>query len=97
MDNYAAPIHGSVNRPNLFLNGDRELVMFTALMAVALIFAAQQWGAAVFGVLLWLTSLYLLRLMAKSDPQMRQVYMRHRKYKAYYPPHSTPFKSLVAQ
>ena len=45
--------------------------MFTALMAVALIFAAQEWFACVFGVLLWMAALYLLRLMAKNDPQLR--------------------------
>ena len=35
---------------------------------------------------------FLLRLMAKSDARMRQIYMRHRRYKAYYPARSTPFR-----
>jgi hypothetical protein len=30
--------------------------------------------------------------MAKSDPLMRFVYMRHRTYRPYYPAHSTPFR-----
>ena len=88
------PIHSAVNRPNLFMGGDRELVMFTALLAVAIIFAAQEWFACVFGVSLWFAALYLLRLMAKNDPQLRHVYLRHRRYKAFYGAHSTPFKSL---
>jgi type IV secretion system protein VirB3 len=68
--------------------------MFTALMAVALIFTSQEWTAVIFGVLLWGTALYLLRLMAKADPQMRQVYLRHRRYAAFYQAHSTPFLSF---
>ncbi len=96
-DRRMIPIHSAVNRPNLFMGGDRELVMFTALLAVALIFAAQEWFAALFGVVLWCAALYLLRLMAKNDPQLRQVYLRHRRYRAFYPAHSTPFKSLKSE
>ena len=93
-DRRTIPIHSAVNRPNLFMGGDRELVMFTALLAAALIFAAQEWFACVFGVVLWTAALYLLRLMAKNDPQLRHVYLRHRRYKAFYPAHSTPFRSF---
>jgi type IV secretion system protein VirB3 len=34
--------------------------------------------------------------MAKSDPRLRPVYLRHRKYKRYYPARSTPFRSNTA-
>ena len=91
------PIHRAGNRPNLFMGGDRELVMFTGLVAGALVFSAQEVKATVFGVLLWIVALYLLRLMAKSDPKMRAVYMRHRKYKTYYPARSTPFRENTPQ
>jgi len=86
------PIRRAGNRHSLFMGGDRELVMFTGLLAGSLVFAAQAWKATVFGVLLWFTSLYLLRLMAKSDAYLRKVYMRHRRYKSYYPARSTPFR-----
>lgn len=86
------PIHRVGNRHSLFLGGDRELVMVTGLMAFALIFSAQELRATVVGLLLWFSALYLLRLMAKNDPQMRHVYLRHRRYKAYYPPRSTPYR-----
>ncbi len=33
-----------------------------------------------------------LRLMAKADPLMRQVYLRHIKYRSYYRPTSTPWR-----
>lgn len=86
------PIHRSSNRTNLFMGGDREMVMFSGLLAATLIFAAMNFVAAIIGIFLWVSCLYLLRLMAKSDPKMRFVYLRHRKYAAYYPARSTPFR-----
>lgn len=86
------PIHRAGNRESLFLDCDRELIMMSGLCTSALIFSAQDVIATFFGVGLWLFSLFVLRLMAKSDPKMRQVYLRHRKYKKYYPACSTPFR-----
>lgn len=87
------PIRRAGNRHNLFMGGDRELVMFAGLMAAALIFSAQEWRATVVGLVLWFCALFLCRLMAKSDPKLRFVYRRHRIYKPYYPARSTPFRS----
>ncbi len=87
------PIRQSGNRPNLFMGGDRELVMFSGLLAFTLIFSAFEFKATIFGVILWTFALYALRLMAASDPQLRQVYLRHRKYRGYYPARSTVFYS----
>ena len=89
----AIPIRRAGNRPNLMMGGDRELVMFSGLMAFALIFSAQEWKATAGGLLLWFGTLFACRLMAKHDPRMRDVYMRHRRYKRYYPARSTPFRT----
>lgn len=78
------------------MGGDRELVMFAGLMAAALIFSAQEWRATGVGLVLWFGTLFLCRLMAKSDPKLRFVYWRHRKYKPYYAARSTPFRSNTA-
>jgi type IV secretion system protein VirB3 len=86
------PIRRAGNRHNLFLGGDRELVMFAGVLAFALIFSAQELRATVAGLLLWFGALFTCRLMAKSDAQLRSVYLRHRKYRAYYAPRSTPFR-----
>ncbi|WP_339145293.1 conjugal transfer protein TrbD, partial [Pseudoalteromonas galatheae] len=85
------PIRRVGNRASLFLGGDRELVMFSGLLAFALIFSAQELRATIVGILLWTVSLYLLRLMAKADPMLRHVYLRLRRYKQYYPARSTPY------
>jgi type IV secretory pathway TrbD component len=87
------PIRRAGNRNNLFMGGDRELVMFAGLLAFALIFSAQELRATIFGLTLWFSALYVFRLMAKHDPRMRQIYLRHRTYKRYYPSRSTPFRS----
>ena len=86
------PIRRAGNRENLFMGGDRELVMFSGLLAFALIFSAQELRATVVGLLLWFGALFACRLMAKADPKLRFVYMRHRKYKPYYSARSTPFR-----
>jgi type IV secretory pathway TrbD component len=86
------PIRRSGNRTSLFMGGDRELVMFTGLLAFALIFSAQELRASIVGISMWFISLWVFRLMAKSDPQMRHVYLRHRKYSDYYPARSTPHR-----
>lgn len=86
------PIRRAGNRHNLFMGGDRELVMFAGLLAFALIFSAQELRATIVGIGLWTISLFVFRLMAKSDPLLRKIYLKHRTYKAYYPARSTPFK-----
>ena len=93
MELHRVPIRRIGNRSNLFMGGDRELVMLSALIAFSLVFNAQEWRAAFIGTALWVAALFLLRLMAKSDPLMRPVYLRHRRYKAYYPPRATPFRN----
>jgi type IV secretion system protein VirB3 len=80
------------NRDNMILGADREIVMFTGLLAGALIFSAQEIKACIFGVMLWVGALQVLRIMAKADPKMRFVYLRQRRYRKYYAPRSTPFR-----
>jgi type IV secretion system protein VirB3 len=87
------PIRRAGNRENLFMGGDRELVMFSGLLAGALIFTAQDMLSTVYGFVLWFGALFALRLMAKSDPKMRHVYLQHIRYKTYYPARSTPFRA----
>ena len=88
----SVPIHRALTRRNLVLGGDRELVLFSGLVAATLVFYSFEIKAAVVGTLFWFFSLFVLRLMAKHDPMLREVYLRHRLYKPHYPPHSTPWR-----
>ena len=86
------PIRRVMHRDNLFLGGDRELVLFCGAVAFALVFTTQELRAGIIGVSLWFFMLYLLRLMAKADPKLRQVYLRQLRYHPYYPARSTPWR-----
>jgi len=86
------PIHQSLTRPTLLLGCDRELIISSGVVAFALVISAQQWVAFWTGLTLWVFSLFVLQLMAKADPLMRFVYLRHIRYAAYYPARSTPFR-----
>lgn len=88
----AVPLRRAGNRPNLVLGGDREMVMIAGLMAFALVFNAMEVRATIYGMFIWFGALYVLRLAAKHDPWLRPVYMRHRRYRPYYPARSTPHR-----
>jgi type IV secretion system protein VirB3 len=87
------PIWRAPNRPSLFLGGDRELVLMCLLISVALIVMSYTLFAVIFGILFWIICLYLLRRMAKSDPLMRFIYIKHISYtrQKYYLAHSNPY------
>ena len=86
------PIRRAGNRHNLFLGGDRELVMLAGLLAFTLVVAAQDALATTAGITLWFGAVYACRRMAKKDARLRHVYLRHRRYCRYYPARSTPFR-----
>jgi len=79
------PFHQSANRPHLLLGGDRELVLVFGVMAAMLIFAVMTWWSIVAGLVLWLAAVAVLARMGKVDPLLRHVYVRHVRYRAFYP------------
>ena len=85
-------VHRALSRPNLLMGADRELVLLTALAAVILIFVVLTWYAATFGAANWLFTVAALRMMAKADPLMRRVYLRHISYKTAYRATSSPWR-----
>lgn len=85
-------IHRALSRPTLLFGADRELVLVTGLTAVILIFVVLTVFSAVVGFAIWVLVVGALRMMAKADPLMRQVYLRHIKYRSYYRPTSTPWR-----
>ncbi|WP_064710122.1 conjugal transfer protein TrbD [Rhizobium bangladeshense] len=85
-------IHRALSRPNLLMGADRELVLLTGLAAVILIFVVLTLYSVLFGIAVWIGIVGLLRMMAKSDPLMRQVYIRHISYKHYYKATTSPWR-----
>jgi len=87
----STPIQRVLYRENLLMGGERELVMFTALIAGGIIITSQNLISILIGVPLYVACLFLLRKMAKIDPYLSKVYSLQLKYQSYYPARSTPF------
>jgi type IV secretion system protein VirB3 len=77
--------HPSINRPNLLMGGDRELVLGAAMISALFIFALMTWWSILIGVVFWPVVTSMLARLAKVDPRMRDVATRSLHYKAYYP------------
>ena len=88
-------INTSANRPNQLLGGDRELVLISALITGTLAFSLATWWGIVVSLCFWLTAVAVLQRMGKADPQLRQIYMRHIRYRSFYPAKSGMFSPCL--
>lgn len=79
------PIYPALTRPVLLMGAEREPLLLNGMFCAMLVFATQSLPAVVLGIGLWLAGLYALQQMAKADPYMLQVYLRHVRYQAFYP------------
>lgn len=80
------PIHRSLQRAILIAGADRDLVVLNACVAVAIVLSSKfQLYGWVIGGLLGIAIHLGLVVVAKIDPQMREVYLRHIQYQDYYP------------
>lgn len=85
--------HRVLHRENLFLGGEREPALMTAIIAGGLAVSGMNAVSFVVGSVLWFAALPALRWMAKADPQMTRVYLRHLRYRGYYPARSRPWRT----
>lgn len=76
----------------MILGGERELVLFSALVAGGIAAASLNLVALIAGALIWGLCMYGLRRMAKADPIMSKIYVRQRKYADYYAAYSRPWR-----
>jgi type IV secretion system protein TrbD len=74
------------------MGADRELLLVTGLVAIILIFVVLTLYSALFGIAIWFVIVGALRMMGKSDPLMRHVYVRHLRYRHHYLPTSSPWR-----
>ena len=84
------PIRSALVAPDLVWGAERYLVWplgaIVGVIVYACLFTAPKW--ALIGLLVGALSLWGLQFLAKRDPQWFRVYLRSRKYKAYYPANS---------
>jgi type IV secretion system protein VirB3 len=79
------PIYRALHRPNLFLGGERELVLITAIACAGVGVSSLTVFGAVASLLVWSLCIGLFRLMAKSDPQLSRIYLRQLRHQPHYP------------
>ena len=76
------------------LENIKALVKRGGAVAVILVFVILTTVSALLGTVIWIVVVGLLRMMAKADPLMRRVYLRHIRYRPYYRPTSTPWRTF---
>jgi type IV secretion system protein TrbD len=80
------PIHRSLNRPQMMLGGERELVLFSALLAVLIVVSGMNLFSFLTGLALWSLAIAVLIRMGRVDPELSKAYQRHIRYRPHYPP-----------
>lgn len=89
MQDYNAPIHKSLARPQMIMGCDRELyltlVLFTGILVGPTGLFDGRFIPAVLGVVFWLAGTFGLSQMAKNDAHARHVFLRALRYKDFYP------------
>jgi len=73
------------------MGGDRELVMLSALISIVLGVGGMTIVSASVALFFWITTVFILQKMAKEDPLLFPVFLRHRKQQDFYPARSTPW------
>ena len=82
----------ALNRPNLLMGAERELVLTAGLLCFGLAIAAVNLVTTIIGTTLWFLIIFLLRTMAKADPMMSQLYLRQLRYRPHYAARSRPHR-----
>jgi type IV secretory pathway TrbD component len=87
------PFHRVLHRPGLFLGGEREPALMTAILSGGLAVSGMNTVSFTVGAAVWFACIPLLRWVAKVDPQMTKVYLRQIRYRGYYAARSRPFRT----
>lgn len=85
------PLHRAMTRPQLFAGGEREPMLMLGLICFTLIFVGLSWFTAILAVSLYIFGAFGLRQLAKADPQMTRVYLRHVAYAPFMTARPTPW------
>jgi type IV secretion system protein TrbD len=85
------PIRRSLIRPNLIMGCERELLSFSGMLSAMVVLVLMQvigiFFAALSGFILWSGFLFVLSRLGNQDPIMSKIYLRHIRYRIFYPAH----------
>lgn len=78
------PVHQSLHRHNLVLGAERELAMLCVLIALLVGVGGMTLVSGLTASVFWVTAIFILRRMARADPMMSKVWMRHIRQQVFY-------------
>lgn len=84
--------HKSSFRPHLIMGAERKPMLLLCLVCTIMGPVSMNLTSACIAAVLWAVVHPLLVLMATSDPQAVDVYLRSRRYPGYIRPFTTPFR-----
>ena len=94
MEARRALIHQSLHRQNLVLGAERELAMSSALIALLVGVGGMTVISGIAAFVFWLAAIFVLRRMARADPLMSKVWLRHVKQQVFYSAKASRWRSL---
>ena len=77
------PLHQALTRPQLLAGGEREPMLIMAIICFTLVFVGLSWFTFVGALILYFMGTIGLRQLAKSDPMMTHIYLRHIRYQRF--------------
>lgn len=87
-------VHQSLQRHNFVMGAERELVMTSALIALLVGIGGLTLLSGVVAAVFWIVAVFVLRRMAKADPIMGKVWMRHVKQNDFYSAKASRWRPL---
>ena len=87
-------VHQSLHRHNFVLGAERELVMTSALIALLVGVGGLTIISGVTALVFWIAAVFILRKMARTDPLMSKVWMRHIKQHDFYSAKASRWRPL---
>ena len=92
--NRVLPIHQSLHRHAHVLGAEREPVMTAALIALLVGVGGLTVISAIAAASFWIIAVFALRRMAKADPVMSRVWLRHIRQQDFYPARASRWRPL---
>ena len=88
------PIHQSLHRHNHVLGAERDLVLTSGLIGFLVGVGGLTLLSAGTALLFWVVAVFALRRMAKADPIMSRVWLRHIKQQEFYPAKASRWRTV---
>ncbi len=86
-------IHQSLHRHSHVMGAERELVLMSGLVALLVAIGGLSLLSGVAGFGFWVLAVFVLRRMAKADPLMSKVWLRHIKLQLHYPARASVWRA----